>query len=274
MQTYSLKGIQSMLGLSRAVVSQLIAAGFVTPSRGRRREYRFTFQDVVLLRTAHGLQAAHIPARRIVRSLQRLRSQLPEQLPLTGLRITAVGNEVAVREGDQRWAAESGQLLFDFELVPPERGKTPSQRPIEVRSEPLPDDTARELFDRAARVESSAPAEAERLYREAIRLAPDVPDAYLNLGVMLIDSGRSAEAVRLLRQAVDRCAAEALLHYNLGVAHEELKQPAQALASYQKSLELSPRMADAHYNAARLHEALGHATQAIRHYSEYRRLQR
>ena len=36
--------------------------GFVTPSRGKRREYRFSFQDVVLLRTAHSLQAAQIAA--------------------------------------------------------------------------------------------------------------------------------------------------------------------------------------------------------------------
>ena len=62
MQTYTLRGIQSMLGLSRGVIAGLIAAGFVTPSRGTRNEYRFSFQDVVLLRTAHSLQAAQDPA--------------------------------------------------------------------------------------------------------------------------------------------------------------------------------------------------------------------
>ena len=59
-----------MLGLSRGVVAGLIAAGFVTPSRGPRNEYRFTFQDLVLLRTALALQAARIPPRRILRSLR------------------------------------------------------------------------------------------------------------------------------------------------------------------------------------------------------------
>ncbi|HEY2927842.1 MerR family transcriptional regulator, partial [Piscinibacter sp.] len=118
MQTYTLSGIQSMLGLSRAVITGLVAAGFVTPSRGKRREYRFSFQDVVLLRTAYSLQAAQIPPRRILRSLKRLKATLPSELPLTGLRIAAVGNDIAVREGGMQWDAESGQLLIDFEVKP------------------------------------------------------------------------------------------------------------------------------------------------------------
>lgn len=69
------------------------------PSRGNNRECRFTFQDLVLLRTAHGLQAVHIPPRKILHSLRHLRATLPDELPLTGLRVAAVGNEIAVREG-------------------------------------------------------------------------------------------------------------------------------------------------------------------------------
>jgi len=59
--THSLKGVRELLGLSAATVSRLVAAGFVTPGRGPRNEYEFSFQDVVLLRTAHRLQAAKIP---------------------------------------------------------------------------------------------------------------------------------------------------------------------------------------------------------------------
>ena len=59
---YTIRSIQEMLGLSRGVIAGLIAAGFVAPSRGPRNEYRFTFQDVVLLRTAVELQAAQHPA--------------------------------------------------------------------------------------------------------------------------------------------------------------------------------------------------------------------
>src|SRR4051812_29726432 len=107
-----------MLGLSRHIVSGLIEAGFVTPTRGRRNEWRFTFQDLALLRTAHALQLQAVPARRVLRSLARLRASLPAELPLTGLRITAVGGDVAVRDRSGRLQGESGQLLMDFEMAP------------------------------------------------------------------------------------------------------------------------------------------------------------
>ena len=89
--TDSLRRVQAMLGLSSSIVSGLIAAGFVAPTRGRRTEWRFTFQDLMLLRTAHALQATKIPARKILRSLARLMATLPQELPLTGLRITVIG---------------------------------------------------------------------------------------------------------------------------------------------------------------------------------------
>ena len=52
---YTLRSIEEMLGLGRSVITGLITAGFVSPSRGARTEYRFSFQDVVRLgpRTSH-----------------------------------------------------------------------------------------------------------------------------------------------------------------------------------------------------------------------------
>src|SRR4029079_14849245 len=59
--TYTTLAIQEMLGPSRGVITGLIASGFVAPSRGPRNEYRFTFREVGLLRTAVELQAGSIP---------------------------------------------------------------------------------------------------------------------------------------------------------------------------------------------------------------------
>lgn len=116
---YSLRQIEQMLGLTRRVIGNLIAAGFVTPRRGPRNAYRFSFQDVVLLRTAHQLRAARIPARRLLRSLRQLRAKLPDELPLSGLRIKVIGNDVAVRDADAQWEDPRGQLVMDFEWKPP-----------------------------------------------------------------------------------------------------------------------------------------------------------
>jgi tetratricopeptide (TPR) repeat protein len=266
MELYTLRGIQSMLGLSRSVLSGLIAAGFVTPARGPRREYRFTFQDVVLLRTAYSLQQASIAPRKILRSLRRLKATLPDELPLSGLRITAVGNEIAVSEGDTRWHVDSGQLLLDFE-VKPARGAV-TLKAKDDAPEPI------DWFDRALELESDDRPAAEAAYRRAVAQAPDHVDAVLNLGVLLCEDGRCADAVALYRQALKRRPDEALLHFNLGVALEDLGRADDALASYDACLQLKPKLADAHYNAARLHEQRGDSRQAIRHYSEYRRLQR
>jgi tetratricopeptide (TPR) repeat protein len=282
MQTYSVRDLQSMLGISRAVIGSLVASGFVAPSRGRRNEYRFTFQDVVLLRTAYSLREAKIPARKILQSLRRLRNALPEEVPLTGLRISAVGNEVAVQEGNARRHVDSGQLLFDFDVQANpgsvsvmERGARQlkhARAPAPAVAAPAP--TAADWFEHAVRSEASDTAAAEASYRRTIALAPDHVDAYLNLGVLLCDSGRSAEAVALYRSALAHCPDEALLHFNAGVALEDQDQAELALRHYEACLRLTPKFADAHYNAARLHELLGHSSQAIRHYSEYRRLQR
>ena len=81
---YSLKHVQTSLGVSRAVVSGLVEAGFVLPSRGPRNEQRFSFQDLMLLRTAHELRQAKVPPRQIVEALSRLQAALPEGAPALG----------------------------------------------------------------------------------------------------------------------------------------------------------------------------------------------
>ena len=113
-QGYSLREVGKLLGLSRPIISGLIEAGFVTPTRGLRGEFRFTFQDLVLLRAAQGLSQARVPPSRILRALKRLREQLPESVPLTGLRIEAMGESIVVSEGASQWQPEDGQYVLRF----------------------------------------------------------------------------------------------------------------------------------------------------------------
>jgi tetratricopeptide (TPR) repeat protein len=270
--TFTLRRVQQMLGLSRRVVEGLIAQGFVLPTRGPRNAWRFTFQDLALLRTAHALQASKIPPRRILRSLAKLRATLPPKLPLTGLRITAIGAEVAVRRRDGRWqATDSGQLLLDFDVVAPSAGEVAFlERTAPRRVDPV---DARAWFERGSALESRDPAAAEAAYRRAIELEPTRPDACLNLGAMLGEAGRWAEMAALSDQALAHCPGSALLHYNRGVALDHLERLDEAMASYERSLALDPKLADAHYNLARLREQMGDARGALRHFAAYRRLQ-
>ena len=261
-----------MLGLSRHIVTGLIAAGFVSPARGARNAWRFTFQDLALLRTAHALQAQHIPARRILQSLARLKATLPAELPLTGLRITAIGADVAVRDRDGRWQSDSGQLLMDFDVAPVAGSVTLLERKPLQRDEAS---DARELFAHALALEATDDlAAAEVAYLQALALVPDMEDSYLNLGVLWATAGRYAELVRLCDAALQHCAGSALLHFNRAVALDQLQRLDEAAASYERSLALDPTLADAHYNLAQLHKEAGDERGALRHYSAYRRLQR
>ncbi len=261
-----------MLGLSRSAIARLIANGFVTPARGPRNEYRFSFRDVVLLRTAHQLQAADIPTRKIVRALQRLRATLPAELPLSGLRITAVGNSIAVHDRGSRWEAESGQLLMDFEVAA-SRGSVSFVERTEPDA-PAPQVGADEWFARGEALETQDDDAAEAAYREALAIAPDHTASYLNLGAMLCESERLEEAVALYDRALKLGPELALLHFNRAVALEDLGRFEEALHAYDRSLQGDPDLGDAHFNAARLSDQLGHKQQAIRHYSAWRRLQK
>jgi tetratricopeptide (TPR) repeat protein len=268
--TFTLRRVQAMLGLSRHIVARLIDAGFVTPTRGKRNEWRFTFQDLMLLRTAHALQAQRIAPRRILQSLARLKATLPAELPLTGLRITAIGADVAVRDRGGRWQSDSGQLLLDFDVAPVagsvtilERAPTPNGQETDAQA----------LFERALALEATDLAAAEVAYLQALALAPELEDAWLNLGAMWAAAGRYVELVRLSDAALRQCAGSALLHFNRGVALDHLERLDEAAAAYERSLALDPKLADAHFNLAELRKEAGDERGALRHYSAYRRLQ-
>jgi tetratricopeptide (TPR) repeat protein len=275
---YTIRSIQEMLGLSRGVIAGMIAAGFVAPGRGPRNEYRFTFQDVVLLRTAAELQAARIAPRRILQALRRLREKLPAQLPFAGLRISAVGNDVTVKEGASQWQAESGQLVMDFQFAPAGGTVTYLPHPAAVSAVAQKAAASADAIDAAfalgEALESTDRRAAEAAYRRVLALDPDHADAYLNLGALLCEARRCREAVALYDEALRRKPGEALLHFNRAVALEDQGRPMEAIAAYNASLQLQPDLADAHYNAARLHEQLGDAKNAVRHFSAYRRLER
>ncbi len=266
--TYTLRRVQAMLGLSRSIVAGLIAEGFVAPTRGPRNEWRFTFQDLMLLRTAHALQASKIPPRRILRSLARLKATLPQELPLTGLRITAIGADVAVRSPQGQWQADSGQLLMDFDVAP----LAGSVAFLERTSPTRPGAPA--WFERGLALETTDPAAAEAAYRQAMALAPELEAAYLNLGAMLCEASRFAELALLCDEALVHCPASSLIHFNRGVALDHLERLLEAMVSYERSLALDPTLADAHYNLGRLQEQVGDQRGAVRHFSAYRRLQR
>jgi predicted Zn-dependent protease len=266
-QQYGVREVEKLLRLPRSTIRALIDAGFVSPSRGPRKAWRFSFQDLIVLRTAQALVAAKVPAKRITRSVKELRRHLPQAMPLSGLSICAVADRVVVKEGTSRWQAESGQYLLAFEGDP----AAGSLSVIEHR-QPAPKVSGQECFDRAVDLEETDPEAALGAYAEAIAADPRLVDAHVNRGWLLHEAGRFDEAERAYRAGISACPGEPLLLYNLGVLLAELERRKEALEVYERALQANPGFADCHYNLALLCEELGMPREAIRHMAQYRRL--
>ena len=272
MHQFGMREVEKLLRLPRSVIHGLIKAGFVAPVRGPRMAYLFSFQDLIVLRTAQALSATKVPARRITKSLKALRHKLPEAMPLSGLAISAVGDRVVVKHGGNRWQAESGQYLLAFDGDP----AAGSMKVIE-RTEPAAADApanTEDWFEKGCALESDDAEAARAAYERAIAADPSHLSAYVNLGRLLHEAGRLEDAERLYRRALAACGNDALLWYNLGVLLTDRDHKPEALQAYEQALRKNPRMADCHYNMALLCEALKKPKQAIRHMAQYRKLVR
>jgi tetratricopeptide (TPR) repeat protein len=232
-QSYGVREVQKMLRLSRSTIRTLVRAGFVSPTRGARNAWQFSFQDLIVLRAAQALVAANVPARRISRSMKDLRRRLPASMPLSGLSIAAEADRVVVREGASRWRPDSGQYLLSFEGTPA-------------------DGSLAALGHAESPVESRA--------------------SFMERGSVLHEAGRFTDAERVYGEALEAWGDDPLLLYNLGIVLEELGRKGDAVSMYERALKQDPRFADCHYNVALLYEALGKPQRAIRHMAQYRRL--
>jgi tetratricopeptide (TPR) repeat protein len=268
MQSYSVRDVERVLRLSRSTIRGLIDVGFVRPARGARREYRFSFQDMIVLRAARALIQAKVPRRRIRSSLEDLRRHLPETVPLSGLSISAVGDRVVVRDGKTQFQVDDGQYVLGFD-VSVEDGML---RVVE-RREPAPEpEPQQDWFEQGLDLEGTDPVAAIAAYEHAVKDDPENVAAWINWGRLLHEQGHTREAERIYRRALDECGNDAVLLFNLGVLLEDLGNAVDALEIYKLAIEEDPTLADCHYNLARLYEALHQPQHAIRHLGQYRRL--
>jgi tetratricopeptide (TPR) repeat protein len=287
MHQYSMREVERLLQLPRSTLQGLVRLGFVRPTRGPRRQYLFSFQDLIILRAARALMQANIPQRRIRRSLGQLRERLPEAVPLSGLAISAVGDRVVVREGANHWQADDGQYVLGFE-VSVQNGilrmiEHKQARDVEQARRDRAGggggeaashgpDSAEDWFGEGLRLESVDPAAAVAAYARAAEADPDNSAAWINWGRLLHETGEARAAEKVYRRALERCGADSLLLFNLGVALEDLGEKEAALEAYHAAVSEDPNFADCHYNLARLYESAGKTQHAIRHLGQYRRL--
>ena len=270
---FSTREVARLLRVTPARVRALVYAGFVTPGRGPGRRYRYSFQDVVVLRAARDLVVSRIPASRIARIVGRLRAELPGGRSLASLRIAADGSQVVVRDGGETWEPESGQLLLDFTVAELVVRAVPLARRAAAAARERGDRmTAEDWFALGYELEATELDEAIRAYREAVRLDPGHADAHVNLGRLLHERGAVAAAARHYRQAAALRPGDATAAYDLGVALQDLGRLEEAAEVYGTAIELEPGHADTYFNLSAVYERLGQAALAIRHLKTYRQL--
>lgn len=272
---YTTREVAKMLGLSAGQVRSSVRSGLSAPQRGSRGEMRFSFQDLVLLRTARGLLTARIPARRIRRALTRLRQQLPEDRSLASVHISAEAGGVIAVDGDARWQPESGQTLFDFDREELARQVAPiARQAFRAAQRDAEDTTADGWYALGCQLETGSPDQAREAYERAIAADPTHADARVNLGRLLHEGGDAAAAAGHYRDALAARPDDTTAAFNLGVALEDMGKPRSALEAYERAVSLDPENADAHFNAASLCERLGRPAAALRHLKVYRNLVR
>jgi DNA-binding transcriptional MerR regulator len=276
MHLYNVRDVERVLQLPRSTLQGLIKVGFVRPTRGPRREYLFSFQDLIVLRTARALLEAKIPRKRIRRSLESLKRHLPQTVPLSGLSICALGDRVVVRDGSLRWQADDGQYLLGLDVSVQDGVLHMVERPESAalleRNDVEQVKNAEEWFTEALELETTNPPAALRAYERSVQADPDNIAAWINRGRLLHERGEVRQAETVYRRAIEHCGADSLLLFNLGVLLEDLGKPDAALEAYHAAISEDPNLADCHYNLARLYESQGKSQHAIRHLGQYRRL--
>ena len=251
----------------------LARAGLVSPRRGERHEYRFSFTDLIVMRTARDLLAAGVPFARVRRSLANLKHQLPDGHSLTGVRVQADGARVVVREGREIWDPETKQALLDFDVAELAQRVAPLARDAAIRAADLePALPARDWFEIGCDLETACPGEARAAYRRALEADPESADAHVNLGRLLHESGDVKAAERHYRAALAIRPTDLTALFNFGVALEDLGRLKEARAAYRETLLADPDHADAHFNLAGVLERMGRKPDALKHLKAYRQL--
>ncbi|HWO40582.1 MAG TPA: tetratricopeptide repeat protein [Candidatus Eisenbacteria bacterium] len=267
MKLFTTGEVAKILNLSGDRVRRFVRLGFLVPSR-QNRQLKFTFQDLLLLKTAKALIDSRVAPKTISRMLASLRRRLPESEHLSKIKIYADGRRVVVWDGKSRWQPDSGQFVFNFDAASVLK-KINTTTPVQPRRK---ERRAEEWFNLGLEAEATSVADAMHAYRRALELDPTMADAHLNLGKLYHDSKQWAEAETHYRAAAARAPGDATARFNLGVLMEDLKRFPEAIRYYKEAIERDPSLADAHYNLGLLFESLGQKPQAIAHLRAARKL--
>ncbi|MEZ5332472.1 MAG: tetratricopeptide repeat protein [Thermoanaerobaculia bacterium] len=270
---FGTRDVARLLGLRQARVQAWAREGLVHVGRNARGDFRFTFRDVVLLRTAKELLDSGLTTHKVRTALDALREQLPAGRALSGVRVAAAGGEVVAKSNDEAWEPVSGQRLLDFQVAELAEAVRPlARQAVEEARESEEELDAEAWFELALELEVAAPAEAIEAYHRTLEIDPEHADAHLNLGRLLHEQGEVSSAETHYRRALALRPDDATAAFNLGVALQDRKRWRAAVVAYRRAVEIDPGYADAFYNLAAVYAKLGDRALGIQNLKTYKEL--
>ena len=257
---YSQADLRRLFRLSAGLIRALASAGLISAAlRAGKTEY--SFQDLLVLRMAAALQAAQVPAARVIAAFATIRAAVPPGTAVTSLALSACNGQVNVGEGGRSWDASSRQFSLPWL-------DQPSVQRATVPATPTRKEEAEALYLSAQALEEFDIAAARAAYVRALSLFSEHQEARINLGRLLHLAGELDQAETVYRQAK---RSSALLSFNLATLLEDLHREQEAIAGYRQALAQDPSMHDAHFNLSRLYERANQPRDALRHLLAYRR---
>jgi tetratricopeptide (TPR) repeat protein len=260
--TFSTRTAARILAVSPERIRYWVRRQLVNPTATQGRNYRFAFNDLLVMRLTKELLTARRHLEPMQRCLARVRELVDPARSVTSLKLVNDEGRIVVSERGVLIEAESGQLLLDFRV----------ERPTGKIEEGFGPARVRERFEEARRIAEQDPLKALTIYSELVGREPGNFEAHMRLATLLEREGDLQGALRHLLGAAAIMPASAEVHLRLGVLYRKKEETQHALHSFLRAVDCDPTNVEAHRNVAELFEAQGRKRDAQKHLSAIHRL--
>lgn len=110
--------------------------------------------------------------------------------------------------------------------------------------------------------------EAERLYREILKVQPYNCDALNLIGVLFSQGGQYDDSINYIKKSLEYNPNNAGAYNNLGTSYQGKYQMKEAIFCYKKAIEIDPHFINAYYNLGAAYQDMGQLDEAIAWYQK------
>ncbi|MFL5243434.1 MAG: tetratricopeptide repeat protein [Gemmataceae bacterium] len=263
----SIQQLSQLLKVSCPRIQRWVHAGILQPAEIFGDIDFFDYQHVQWAKSLRDFQKAGVSAKRVQRSIERLKKWLPALgESCTNQGVMERDGRLIVRLKDGRLAESSGQLVFDFV----EEGHHPALAVAHCRQP-----TAEDWFQIGSEKEQAGELpEAAEAYRKTLVIGgPDAITCF-NLANVLYEMGYEEQAAERFRQATEVNPQFVEAWNNLGNTLAKLSHRKEAVQAFKTALDIDSNYLDAHFNLADVYEQMGKRKEASAHWQIYARYDR